>query len=80
MALNTGEKLLNDSRLTIMHITFELQQATWKVFKGTKQKNISFVDCSILACMEAEGINKLLTFDRKDFKVLQKHHRFSFYS
>jgi len=43
------------------------------------KNNKVFVDCSTLAAMKAEGIKKLLTFDKKDFTSLKKEYRFGFY-
>lgn len=40
---------------------------------------MSFVDCSILTAMDAEGIDKLLTFDQEDFAPLRKKYRFSLF-
>ncbi len=42
------------------------------------KKNMSFVDCSILAVLQYEGINALLTFDQKDFTpTIQKNINFT---
>lgn len=62
----------------IIQIDEELHQQTWDIFKTLKNKDISFVDCSTIAVMKAEGISRLLTFDQDHFKKLQKVYRFGF--
>jgi predicted nucleic acid-binding protein len=78
-AVQGGEKLINSSRVRVAYIDENLHKESWDIFQQTEQKNISFVDCSIIAAMESEGITEILTFDRKDFTKLQKKFRFSFY-
>jgi predicted nucleic acid-binding protein len=79
-AIEGGNKILANSRVRLVHIDETLHNETWDIFQNTEEKNISFVDCSIIATMRAENIQKLLTFDQKDFKQLQKNYRFSFYN
>lgn len=78
-AITLGEHLIKDQQLKIIHINQRLNKLTWEIFKTLKRKNISFVDCSLLTVMRAEGIKKLLTFDKEDFTRLRKKYRFSFY-
>ena len=73
-----GEKLLQSSSFIV--IDNQLQQKSWEIFQKTERKNISFVDCSTLAVMEFENITSLVSFDKTDFKPLQKFHRFTFYN
>ncbi|MDA1337675.1 MAG: PIN domain-containing protein [bacterium] len=79
IARDSGTSLLARPDVRLVHIDESLHNETWEIFQQTDQKNISFVDCSIIATMKAEGISKLLTFDKKYFKYLQKSYRFSFY-
>lgn len=78
-AIQTGNYLLSRADLSLLHIDEELQEESWRIFQRIEQKNISFIDCSIIAAMKTENITNLLTLDKKDFKQLQKHYRFSFY-
>lgn len=78
-ALRAGRFLLEDPFLQIVLIDEFLQDQTWQIFQAVREKNISFVDCSIIAAMKAEGIRELLTFDHQDFKKLQNSHRFKFF-
>ena len=77
-ALAAGEYLLTNAT-RIIHLDQELQKNSWEIFQQVETKNISFVDCSILAVMRSEDIKVLLTFDRKDFQPLQKRFSFSLY-
>jgi predicted nucleic acid-binding protein len=79
VAIEVGEYLLSNPKITLIHIDELLQEQTWNVFKQIKNKDISFVDCSIIAAMKSEGIDELLTFDVEDFKKFQKNHRFRLY-
>lgn len=79
IAWEAGKSLLLNPRIRIIHIDEDLQNESWKIFQEITDKNISFVDCSIIAVMKAEGISRVLTFDKTDFGKLQKIYRFSFY-
>ena len=79
IALITGTELLQNRQVEIIHITKNLQQKSWEIFKMINKKNISFVDCSCIAVMEFENISTLLSFDKTDFIPLQKLLRFDFY-
>lgn len=77
VSIDVGEYLQNVTNIKIIHIDEGLNQQTWNTFCAVQNKNISFVDCSTVVLMKAEGIEKLLTFDRDHFKKLQKIHRFT---
>ncbi len=79
VAIEVGEHLLTNSLITIIHVDELLQRESWRIFQNSKEKNISFVDASIIAIMQSERIGTLLTFDVQDFKKLQKLYRFNFY-
>lgn len=78
-ALIAGEFLLKDENFTILFVDHDLQELSWEIFCETKKKNTSFVDCSTVAIMKAEGINSLLTFDQEDFAPLLKKHHLKFW-
>ncbi len=72
-----GNEILTNKQIKIVHITEKLQQNSWQIFQEMNNKNMSFVDCSILAVLQYEGINELLTFDQKDFTpTIQKKYHF----
>ncbi len=70
-----GNRLRGQKRLTIIHIDQKLHDATWEIFKKVNSKNISFVDCSILAVMKENDIRHLVTFD-DHFSAFKKLYRF----
>lgn len=78
-AIKAGVDLLEHPLIEIVHINEMLQEDSWQIFQKIENKNVSFVDCSILATMRAEGIPTLFTFDTNDFQKLQKQYRFRFY-
>ncbi len=80
IAIEVGNYFFSNLTIEIVHIDESLQESSWKIFQEIKNKNMSFVDCSNIAVIKAEGISKLLTFDIEDFKKLQKKYRFSLYS
>ena len=79
VSVEAGKYMLNDPRIEHIHIDDALQSDTWSIFQNVQKKNMSFVDCSILAVIKSEGIKHLLTFDEKDFQPLQKRFSFSLY-
>lgn len=79
LAIEVGEYLRSHPDITIFHSDEMLNEKTWHIFQTSHGKNISFVDCSVIALMKEEHITELLTFDQTDFKQLQTHHRFQFY-
>lgn len=78
IAVEVGNHLLSDPRIQMIVIDDKLHTRAWEIFKKMSHKDISFVDCTVVAAMEAEGIRHLLTFDATDFKRLQKLYPFSF--
>ena len=79
IATAAGNYILSDPRVRIVHIDENLHRASWDIFQATSRKNMSFVDCSIVAVMHAENIKCLLTFDRTDFSPMRKRYHFSFF-
>lgn len=80
IATEAGRSLLSNPRIRIIHIDENLQEESWRIFQQIRAKNISFVDCSIIATMKAEAISTLLTFDETDFKRLQEPYGFKLYA
>lgn len=79
-ALQVGDYLLDSSLIKITHLDHLHHQVAWKIFQSLRSKNISFVDCTTLAVMQAEEIDTLVTFDITDFKKLQKDYQFQIIS
>lgn len=78
-AVEAGNKIKKNPLIESIHIDEFLQEKSWEIFQEIKRKDVSFVDCSILAVMKIEGIKELLTFDISDFEPLQKQYKFHFY-
>jgi len=79
-AVQVGEYLLDSPFITIIQLDQLHHQMTWKIFRNTHSKNISFVDCSTITVMQTEGLDTLVTFDTTDFKKLQKDYQFKIIS
>lgn len=79
VAVQVGDYFRVSPQVKLLHVDEMLHIEAWTIFKQTLLKNISFVDCSIIACMKKERIIDLLTFDKKDFQKLQELFRFTFY-
>ena len=77
IAIDAGRDLL--SIHNFIYIDAFLSKKTWEIFQKIEKKNVGFVDCSILAVMESESIDYLLTFDVTDFRSLQKPFKFKLY-
>ena len=78
VAREVGTLLRTDPFVTIMVVDEVLNDTTWRIFHNVEDKNISFVDCSIITLMQAENISTLLTFDT-DFNKLHALHPFTFF-
>ena len=77
VATKTGSLLFSkNSPIMLVHVNEEIDTETWKLFRKVKNKNISYVDCSIIATMKNQNTRILATFDKKDFKALQKEYDF----
>lgn len=79
VSITFGTHILQDNQIEIIHVDEELQKRSWEIFQTTDKKNVSFVDCSILATMKFNNVHTLLTFDREDFQQLLKEHKFSLF-
>jgi predicted nucleic acid-binding protein len=78
-AVDVGRFLRESPQVQITHIDEAVHDESWRIFQEIVQKDVSLVDCSIMAAMRAEGVDTLLTFDRGHFRHFLKHYRFRFY-
>lgn len=67
-----GQYLLSDPKIKTIHLDQVLHQGTWQIFQEIRQKDLGFVDCSILAILRTEPIDALLTFDDLLAKLARK--------
>jgi predicted nucleic acid-binding protein len=74
-----SDNLVDSEQIRAVHITEELHSRSLEIFRTTDSKNVSLVDCSILAVLNYVGIKQLLTFDTTDFKPLKGRFNFDFY-
>ncbi|OGK16226.1 hypothetical protein A2774_04545 [Candidatus Roizmanbacteria bacterium RIFCSPHIGHO2_01_FULL_39_12c] len=77
-AIIAGNNILNSGNFHFIDFDKKVQNLSWKIFQEINKKNISFVDCTILAVMDYMGIKKLLTLDATDFAGLRRKYSFSF--
>lgn len=78
-SVRIGDYFKTSFQIGVLHVDEMLHQEAWIIFKQMPSKNMSFVDCSIIACMKRENILDLLTFDKKDFQQLQGYYQFQFF-
>lgn len=79
VAIEAGDGLKFSPTLKLVQVDPSMQERSWQIFCEIENKNMSFVDCSILALMESLGIESLLTFDRDDFGGLEERYGFEFF-
>lgn len=63
MAINTGRYILDSERIEKLPVTRDDFEAAWRRFQATKDKFLSFTDCTSLAIMESRKIERILSFD-----------------
>lgn len=79
VAIHAGKEIIESPIMRIVHVDEYLHSLSWQIFQEVSRKDMSFVDCSILAVMHAEGIQKLLTFDRENFSSLKRRYSFELF-
>lgn len=80
LAIKAVQRLRNPDDFTFIQNTKKLEETSWEIFQKIPNKNMSFVDCSILAILKQERIPSLLTFDKTDFATFEKDYNFTRYS
>lgn len=53
--------------ISFIRLTEEIEDSAWEIFKKQTSKNVSLVDCTIIALFQKGIFDKLFTFDT-DFK------------
>lgn len=74
-ALEFGGLVRKKKPFIVKRIAKAADEGTWRIFEKVRNKNISFVDCSIMF-LALEGNYEIVTFDEKIVK-LQKQFGFS---
>ena len=78
-AILAGKQLIQNQQIHLCFLTPKVEEEAWKIFSSITSKNVSFADCSIIATMKALSVNTLLTFDTKDFHLLQMEYKFKLF-
>jgi predicted nucleic acid-binding protein len=63
VAVQFGEDVRASRVLRIEHVTPEIVEAAWRIFKAFADKEFSFTDCTSFALMERLNIGTVFTFD-----------------
>jgi predicted nucleic acid-binding protein len=79
VSIAVGSHLMTNPMIDVIHVDETLHEESWKIFQNIQQKDMSFVDCSTLAIMRAEQMDRLLTFDLTDFRGLQREFGFKIF-
>lgn len=76
LAVEACNMLLSSKNVEVIHISEDIFQSSWEVFARVSNKDMSFVDASVLTVVQSYGVRHLATFD-KDFIPFQKQYDFS---
>lgn len=63
VAVQFGEDIRASRVLRVEHVTPEIVEAAWRIFKAFADKEFSFTDCTSFALMERLRISTVFTFD-----------------
>ncbi len=75
-AVDFGERLRNSRTVYVVHITEELQEEVWQLFKQYADKEFSFTDCTSFVVMKQMSVVDAFTndhhFEQMGFTILLK--------
>ena len=57
------KKLASKNKITTVDIDKKIETIAWQIFSKQTKKNISFVDCAVLATYQIYKFDKILSFD-----------------
>jgi predicted nucleic acid-binding protein len=63
LAIDIGEFILSSPRIIKLRVSEDAFNAAWELFKSLKERFLSFTDCTSLALMEKNGIERIASFD-----------------
>jgi predicted nucleic acid-binding protein len=63
VAVQFGEDVRASRVLRVEHVTPEIVEAAWRIFKAFADKEFSFTDCTSFALMEHLRVSTVFTFD-----------------
>jgi predicted nucleic acid-binding protein len=64
VSIEFRESTYKSNVLEITHVSSEIEELAYKIFKKYKDKDFSFTDCTSFVLMETEKIKKVFSFDR----------------
>jgi len=62
-AVDFGERIRNSSLLEVVHISENIEDEAWKLFKKYKDKSFSFTDCTSFVVMQQMNLEESFTSD-----------------
>lgn len=65
ICLDAGKRIFEKKIFEIIHSDYDSDLQTWELIKTVHNKDLSFVDLSILVTIKNESIDRLVTFDKK---------------
>ncbi len=75
-AVDFGEKICQSHIISIIHITEDIQEHAWNLFKQYSDKTFSFTDCTSFVVMRQLGLTDAFTndhhFEQIGFTILLK--------
>jgi len=75
-AVDFGEKLRVSKTVSIIHITTNIEEEAWKIFKKYSDKEFSFTDCTSFVIMNQLKLTEAFTsdhhFEQMGFTILLK--------
>lgn len=74
LAIEFGRSVKEEPVIKTIRIDGILEEYSWKIFLKTKEKDLSFVDCSTLAVLDKEKVDYLITFDKLFNRFQSKFH------
>ena len=63
-AVRFGDQIRESKVVKILHVTEQLEEQGWQIFKKYNDKDFSFTDCTSFAIMDSEEIQQAFTFDK----------------
>ena len=63
VAVELGEEIRASRLVTVVHVSEELEDEAWSLFKRYSDKEFSFTDCTSFVIMEEKGMKEALTAD-----------------
>lgn len=75
-AVGFGEKIRQSKLISIVHVTPEIEEAAWQLFKSYSDKTFSFTDCTSFVIVKQFGLTDAFTadhhFEQAGFSIFLK--------